>query len=181
MRNLIVSLVLAMATTPALSQGFDANFQGTPTSAISVGRISFSEAMMLKANTIGHAELRRLSTYLREDLERALMRTNWHGMAVEETQLDVIIVDAMPNRPTIEQINTRDDVHYTTRWPGGAELEAQLVDGDGRVLARFSHSWMNEEMDDAASYGIWTDTRQTFDRFANSIADSLGDAPQPGT
>lgn len=181
MRNLIVSLFLAVFSTPAFAQGFEANFQGSPSGAITVGRISFSEEMLEKAEALGHMELRRLSSYLREDLEGALMRTNWHGMSDEETRLDITIIDAMPNRPTISQINARDDVHYTTRWAGGAAVEARLFDGDGMVLASFSYSWLNEDLDDAASYGIWTDTRLTFNRFANSVADALGPAPQPGT
>lgn len=182
MRNLIAVLVFVFASAPALAvQGFESNFQGEPEGSIGVGRIDFSSDMMFKAETLGQQELRRLSNYLRENLEDALTRTNWHGMASHETALNVTIIDAWPNRPTLKQINDLEGVHYTDQFPGGAALSATLVNGEGVVIATFNYRWFNDAVDDDASYGIWTETRMTFDRFANSVADSLGAAPQPGS
>lgn len=182
MRKFIAVLVFMLASAPALAfQGFESNFQGEPDASIGVGRIDFSTAMVYKAESLGQQELRRLASYLRENLDEALTRSNWHGMSTQENVLNVTIVDAAPNRPTLHQINNLEGAHYSDQFPGGASLTATLVDGDGMVIATFSYAWFNDALDEDASYGIWTDTRLTFDRFANSVADSLGQAPQPGS
>ena len=179
MRALVIGFILALSPAPALAlQDFHAEFQSQAQGSIEVGQISFSEALREKADNLGRSELARLSTYLREDLERALMQASWLGVSANETFLNVVIIDAIPNRPTLTQISLFDGTHNREATAGGASLLATLV-RDGEEIASFSYSWNNDELDRNASYGIWTDARTTFDRFANSIADELGVAPMP--
>jgi hypothetical protein len=179
MRGLILGSILAFSSAPALGlQDFQSQFQSQAVGSIEVGQISFSEGLREKADNLGRTELARLSSYLREDLERALMQASWLGISADETHLNVVILDATPNRPTMTQISQLSGTHNREAVPGGASLSATLV-RDGEEIASFTYSWQNDTLDQNASYGIWTDARTTFDRFANSIADGLGTAPMP--
>jgi hypothetical protein len=180
MRSLIVPLILALTSAPALSQDFEFDYRAAPGGSIEVGRISFGIELLDKSAEYGQEELTRLANYMREDLERALVEADWLGVAANETILSVVVVDAIPNRPTLAQVQRARGTLPVSGNGGGATLEASLRAADGQLLATYSYSWFNARVDEGASYGIWTDTRRTFDRFANSIVDSLGDAPMPG-
>jgi hypothetical protein len=180
MRTIIAFLALALCASPAMSmQDFQAEFHAPATGSIEVGHIGFSVGLRSRADELGMEELTRLATYLREDLERALVQSNWLGVSVNEISLNVVIVDAVPNRPTMAQINRVETTHYGTTTAGGASLRASLIRGDNEVIAEFSYAWVNPSLDESANYGIWTDARQTFSRFSTSVADSLGVAPMP--
>jgi hypothetical protein len=181
MRSLIVALVLALASAPALSQGFEFDYRAMPGGSIEVGRISFGADLLEKADEYGQGELTRLANYMREDMERALVEADWLGVARDETVLTITILDAVPNRPTLAQIQRAAGTLSLAESGGGASLEATLRGPENQLIASYSYTWQNTSLDEGASYGIWTDTRRTFDRFANSIVDSLGDAPMPGT
>jgi hypothetical protein len=180
MRTIIAFLALALGASPAMSmQNFQAEFHAQATGSIEIGQISFSPGLRSRADELGMEELTRLATYLREDLERALIQSDWLGESVNEIALNVVIVDAVPNRPTMAQINRFETAHYGTTTAGGATIRASLIRDDHEVVAEFSYAWENPSLDESANYGIWTDARQTFSRFSTSIADSLGAAPMP--
>ena len=182
MRTLVCVLALNCLTAGSLAQpdaAFQADFRSEATGSIEIGRIEFSDLVRTKADSLGEAELARLSGYLRSDLERSLIGANWHGVAVRETVLDITILDVVPNRPTMQQIQEMDTAHYTAHANGGASLSARLVDADGSVIAEFSYDGFNIDAGDGAASGVWTDARLAFQQFAASLADSLGVAPGP--
>ncbi|WP_323762394.1 hypothetical protein [Maricaulis sp.] len=182
MRTLVCVLALSCLTAGSLAQpdpAFQAEFRSEATGSIEIGRIGFSELVRTKADSLGEAELARLSGYLRSDLERSLISANWHGVAVRETVLDITILDVVPNRPTMQQIQELDTAHYSAHANGGAALSARLVNADGSVIAEFRYDWFNPDPGSGAAAGVWTDTRLAFQGFAESIADSLGVAPGP--
>lgn len=179
-RILVGVLIFLPASAPALAQDlFDAHYHSLATGSVEIGHIGYSDALMARSATLGETELARLSGYLRDDLQAALVRSHWHGMAARATVLDVTILDVTPNRPTISQIEAMDNLHYTMHATGGADLSAVLVDADGRIIASYDFSWYNPEPGDDTEAGIWTDTRSAFARFSRQLADSLGDAPMP--
>lgn len=184
MRTLAFALVCLSVcfslSLPALArnEGFEATYRHEATGSIEIGRIDVSPALRGKAEQFGEAELARLTGYLRDVLETTLVAANWHGIAARETVLDVTLVDVVPSRPTMAQIQTMDMAHYSGEASGGAELTATLRDADGRLVATYHFAWYNPETAGAGS-GIWTDTRTAFARFSRDLAESLGDAPMP--
>lgn len=184
MRTLVFVLVCLSVcfslSLPALAQseGFDATYRREATGSIEIGRIDVSPALRSKAEQLGEAELARLTGYLREVLVTTLVAADWHGVAAQETVLDVTLVDVVPSRPTMTQIQNMDMAHYSAEASGGAELTAELRDAGGRLVANYHFAWYNPETAGADS-GIWTDTRTAFARFSQDLADSLGDAPMP--
>lgn len=182
MRTLVCVLALTCLAPPALARtddGFEANYRSEASGSIEIGQIAFSDLVRTKADSFGEAELARLSDYLRDDLERALINADWHGVAARETVLTVTIVDVVPNRPTMQQIQNVEGAHYSAHADGGAELNAELHGADGTLIGSFSYRWFNPGSGEGDSYGVWTDTRIVFGRFAASLADSLGVAPMP--
>ena len=177
---LVCSSLCLGASLPALAQseGFEANYRSQATGSIEIGRIDVSPALRSKAEQLGEAELARLTGYLREVLVSTLVAADWHGIAAHETVLDVTLIDVVPNRPTIAQIQQMDTAHYSSQAAGGAALSAELRDADGRLVASYAFRWFNPAAGDPGS-GIWSDTRTAFALFAHDLAESLGDAPMP--
>jgi len=184
MRTLAFALVcLSVCFSLSLSalaqnEGFEATYRSEATGSIEIGRIDVSPALRGKAEQLGEAELARLTGYLREVLVTTLVSADWHGIAARETVLDVTLVDVVPSRPTMAQIQNMDMTHYSAEASGGAELTAELRDADGRLVASYRFAWYNPDRAGADS-GIWSDTRTAFARFSQALADSLGDAPMP--
>lgn len=180
MRTLGTVLVCLSLSLPAFAEdgNFEAHYRSQPSGSIEIGRVDVSAELRAKADQLGEAELARLTGYLREVLETTLVEVNWHGIAARETVLEVTLVDVMPSRPTMAQIQEMGLGHYSSRGTGGAELTAELRDADGRMIGRYSYSWYNSEAAGPET-GIWSDTRTAFARFARELADSLGDAPMP--
>ncbi|WP_300542105.1 hypothetical protein [Maricaulis sp.] len=180
MRTLACVLVSLSLATPVLAQDrFQANISAPATGSIEIGHIGFSDTLRSKADFLGQDELTRLAGYLREDLENALIGSSWHGISAQETVLTVTIVDVVPNRPTLSQIQQMDTAHYNEHVAGGADVDAALVNDTGDTIARFSFSWHNPDTEGGDGYGVWTDTRTAFARFAVQLAESLGEAPMP--
>jgi hypothetical protein len=174
-------LWLPVSTAASAQDVFSAVFEAPATGSIEIGRIDFSDGLRAKSDRLGAEELARLANYLRQDLQTALIHANWHGVASEETVLNVTLIDVVPNRPTLAQIQQMDSVHYSSsQVAGGADIEAVLVNDAGTAIARFRFSWHNPEVDPSGSSGVWTDTLTAFGLFSRSVSESLGSAPMPG-
>ena len=180
MRALLFITLLAFSSAPALSQqNIQVDVMGEAYSSIEIGDIYFGDSLTTKAESYGHDEMLRLVGFLKEDLERALLAANWLGYSTDENRLSITIMDAVPNRPTMHQIQELDAAHYSNISPGGASLQATLINTRGEVIVEYSYVWTNTSLDEDTNYGTWTDARKAFSFFASNIAISLGDAPMP--
>ncbi|WP_203292952.1 hypothetical protein [Maricaulis parjimensis] len=181
MRILAVVLMGLTLSSQALSQeAFDARYESLAPGSIEIGRIGYSDELRQKAALLGESELTRLAGYLREDLEAALISTDWHGIALQATVLNVTLIDVVPNRPTLTQLQRMPNLSYASHTPGGADLTAELVDESGEVIARYTFSWHDPDASNDGDSGVWTDTRTAFAHFSERLVQSLGDAPMPG-
>lgn len=180
--RILASVLMGLTfSSQALSQDvFDAQYESLAPGSIEIGRISYSEDLRHKAASLGEDELVRLSGYLRDDLQAALIAHDWHGVSLRPTVLNVTLEDVVPNRPTLTQLQRMPELSYANHTPGGAELSAELVDETGFVIARYEFSWIDPDADNDAGSGVWTDTRTAFGRFSEALAESLGEAPMPG-
>jgi hypothetical protein len=144
---------------------------------ISIAPIEFGDELIDKADEYGARELERLAGYLQDDLERELAGHLGDGGMV----LSVTILDAQPNRPTPTQMTSRRGLHPSSVSIGGAELAAELTDRDGTLVETYSYSWRSFSIQHVRGYGMWTDAKRTFDRFADQIGDSVDERGDTGS
>jgi hypothetical protein len=137
---------------------------------VAIGEIGFGQALLDKADEYGQRELDYLAREMREDLERELA-----GMLGENgLTLQVTILDATPNRPTMQQMGAHG-LHHSSISIGGASLEAELVDAGGNTLETFSYSWRSYDIRNVVGYSRWTDARRAMNRFASDVGESLAE------
>lgn len=143
---------------------------------VSIGEIGFGPELLEKAEDYGQRELEYLAGEMREDLERELAGMLGQGGMT----LEVTILDAMPNRPTMEQMADRG-LHHSSISIGGASLEARLVSADGSLLESYAYSWRSHNIRDVVGYSRWTDANRAMSRFADDIAESIAERNATGS
>lgn len=82
--------------------------------------------------------------------------------------INVTIVDADPNRPTMEQLSARPGLDYNSISIGGAELVATLPNGETVTHRRYNHSLS----DLIGATTTWSEARRAIRQFAVKVADA---------
>lgn len=114
---------------------------------------------------------------LQRDVERAIDRAlAARGVAASQSNIgiDVSIVDAEPNRPTMQQLEAEPSLDPIRSVSiGGAELRAVLRGADGSTLEEVTHRRYSYSLDDVSpAQGTWSDARRAIRQFANKVADA---------
>lgn len=125
-----------------------------------------------KADEYGAREVERLALELEADVERSLAREG--RLAPEGGRLDLVLSDAVPNRPTFEQLGRRPGLSFESYGVGGATIEGEYVAADG-TRTPLRYRWYESDIRDAQGATTWTDADRAFDRFARRVA--RGDLP----
>ena len=88
--------------------------------------------------------------------------------------VEISIVDADPNRPTMQQLADTPGLDaFRSISIGGAELHAVLRGADGQVLSEVTHRRYNHSLDDVIPPATtWTEARRAIRQFANKVADA---------
>jgi hypothetical protein len=117
----------------------------------------------------------REGAYLQETLSRYVSEAlAARGVDVSGAQVELVIVDARPNRPTMEQAAHRPGLDtIRSRSIGGAELSGVIRRADGTVLAEAEHRYYSPDLLSATySADTWGDARRAMRRFAAKLADA---------
>lgn len=162
-----------MRFTAALMAVVVSVFAGTA-SAQTLQPASFSPAFENKLrNDLGEREGVYLRQLVHEQITEALAQ---RGLTQNGgARIEVSILDADPNRPTIEQSSRRTGLSTLGSVSiGGADLRSTLVSADGRVLAEVAHRHYSQNLDALTPYepSTWTDARRAIHRFAEKVADA---------
>lgn len=136
--------------------------------------VAYSEEFQTELNEhLGAREGEFLSGYVRDLVAEALAQ---HGGALAESgpiTIDITIVDADPNRPTMQQLHDQPGLDAIRSISiGGAELRAVLRGPDGQVLSEVTHRRYNYDIRDAVGSGTWTEARRAIRQFATKVADA---------
>jgi hypothetical protein len=87
--------------------------------------------------------------------------------------IEVLIVNAEPNRPTMQQLAEQPGLDSIRSISiGGADLRAVLRSADGTVVEEVEHRRFNYTIDEAVGSSTWTEARRSIRRFANKVADA---------
>lgn len=112
----------------------------------------------------GVKEVDKLAASLRKDVERELAKTD----AYDGARVELTLVDAVPNRPTFEQMGRQIGLSMQSFGVGGAEIEGQVTTADGAIRP-VSYKWYEQDIRWAPYRWVWSDAEWTFDRFARKL------------
>jgi hypothetical protein len=115
--------------------------------------------------TYGVKEVERLAAGLQREVERELDRT---GVLVGG-RVELTLVDARPNRPTMKQLGDTPGLSYRSFSVGGAALEGRAIALDGQVTP-LRYNWYETDIREAWYQSTWADAERAFDRFARRLS-----------
>ena len=152
--------ILALAATVAVMSASAA--LAAPASV----QVNISPALQDKAvKKYGVREVNELADSLRKSVERELARTG----AYEGGKVDITLVDAVPNRPTFQQMSDRPGLSFLSFGIGGARIEGQATSANGTVTP-VAYKWYESDIRWAQYNATWTDAYTTFQRFAHTLS-----------
>jgi hypothetical protein len=134
--------------------------------------ISFSpEFQQQLEEELGAREGDVLQSAVSDAVGRALAERGVDGAPVT---VEVSIIDARPNRPTMQQLVDEPGLDAIRSISiGGAELRGVLRGADGQVLSEVTHRRYNHNLQDIAGPATtWTEARRAIRQFANKVADA---------
>lgn len=119
----------------------------------------------------GEREGERLRQDITEDLDKAFEKAG-----VSAARVEIVIVDAKPNRPTFEQLSDKPGLDPIRSISiGGMELTGTAFDAEGNVLASQDYEWFQNNIRDVIGISTWGDANRASRRFARKMADQLGE------
>ena len=144
--------------------------------AVTIAPVSFSPEFETELNDeLGARE----GDVLREDVEGAVAAAlARRGVTVGDGggTIEVVIVDADPNRPTWQQLSDEPSLDYIRSFSiGGAELRGVVRGANGEVLTEVEHSRYNTSITELGGMppaSTWFEARSVIRRFANKVADA---------
>ena len=144
-----------------------------PTAAATEVAVTYSDDFAEElADNYGEREGETLTEDILEDLDRAFEKAG-----VAPVRVDVVIVDAKPNRPTFEQMSKKpglDPIRSISL--GGMELTGTAYDADGNVVATQEYEWFENDIRDVIGSATWTDANRASRRFAKKFASQLNES-----
>jgi len=128
--------------------------------------VSIGPKLQKKAEkTYGVREVDQLAAGLQRDVERQLERTG----ALQNAQVELVLVDAKPNRPTLKEMGDRPGLSFSSFSVGGARIEGRATSIDGSVQP-LTYSWYETDIRQSRMRSTWSDAELTFDRFARRLS-----------
>ena len=116
----------------------------------------------------GMRELSYLQTKVTYYLERQFDK---HGLEV--ACVDVTINDAVPNKPTHQQLSDNIGLDYMRSFGvGGMDLTATAYDANGNVMGEMTYDWYETDIRWAGPT-TWHDARRASERFSRKFAKAL--------
>jgi Protein of unknown function (DUF3313) len=143
---------------------------------VTLAPVSFSpEFQESLSEDLGAREGEYLRRDVLEEVSEALTRRGATIGAGSGLSLEISIVDADPNRPTMAQLSDRPglDMHRSLSI-GGAELRGVLRDAQGEVVQEITHRRYNHSIDDVSMFSptTWSEAQRSIRQFAEKVADA---------
>ena len=154
-------LMFAAVATLGLAGGALAE----PLSTVSNVEVVIGPELRKKAvDEYGLKEVDRLAVELRKDVARQLERTG----VLAGGRVELTLVDARPNRPTMKQLGDTPGLSYQSFGIGGATIEGRAIAVDGAVTP-INYRWYETDIRDSWHQSTWADAEHAFDRFARRL------------
>lgn len=157
-RALAASVILAFAGAAAAQ---------TAPGIMPMITVDIGAPLAAKLKNYGARDIDDLKRDLRDAAVRALDHA--HGGPCRPTRVAFTLVDAIPNRPTMEQMQTHPGLDYRSFGLGGADIIAQLQCADGRA-ASVHERYFETDIRMERMVSTWSDAGLAIDRVARRIA-----------
>lgn len=109
---------------------------------------------------------------LRAAVADAISREFERRGVTNAASIDVTIVSAEPNRPTMQQLFDRPSLDFQSISIGGAELRATVRSANG-ATTEVAHRRYNHSLADLTGpAATWTEARRSIRQFAVKVADA---------
>ena len=150
---------LALAAAALLASG-SAALAAPASVTVTVG----PELQAQAEKTYGVRDVTRLADSLKKEVERELAKTG----AYDGARIELVLHDAKPNRPTMQQMS-KMGLSFESFGIGGATIEGHAIRPDGSMIP-LSYKWYETDIRNAWATSTWHDAEWTFDRFARRLA-----------
>jgi hypothetical protein len=157
MRNPLVFTVLAAAL------GFAAA-ASAQTPAPPVVNVSISPALEQRAKDYGQRALNDISKDLQETVQGAVR----HARGPQPVRVDLVIEDAVPNRPTFDQLGRNVGLSMRSVGLGGARISGVLTYADG-VQRPIKDQFYETDLREEIGVTTWSDADRAFEQVASDI------------
>lgn len=153
MRATLIGLVFALVGSAALAAPADIQVQIGP-------------KLQAKAEeSLGTGDIARLAAYLEQSVARELDRTG----VLAGARVELVLMDAVPTRPTFKQMSKKLGLSTRSFGLGGATISGRAIAIDGTITPiRFA--WYETDIEQAPYRVTWSDADTAVDRFARRLA-----------
>lgn len=142
---------------------------------VSLAPVAFSQEFQTELDeNLGAREGDELRQAVTEAVSRALAERG-ASLGPGGVSIEITILDADPNRPTLEQLSARPGLDYIRSLSvGGADLSAVIRGADGVALSEVTHRRYNTDITEVAmgANTTWSEARRAIRRFAEKVADA---------
>lgn len=158
MKNLLIAAAAAALLAPISQAGeFSVSYSD-----------DFTEVL---EEDYGVKEGEYLSKEVIEDLMREFKRAD-----VDPARVEIVIENAMPNRPTFKQLGDKPGLDFARSISiGGMDLKATAYDAEGVTLASYEYGWFENDIRNVVGSSTWSDANRASRRFARKFAKELAD------
>ncbi len=125
----------------------------------------------------GLGDLQDLADTLKKSVEARLSaKGRLTAGAPDGARVNLVLVDAKPNRPTFKQMADRPGLSMQSFGIGGAEIKGeQVMPGGGKIM--LGYAWYESDIRWSQAQSTWADAERAIDGFARRLAE--GDASVP--
>ena len=150
-------------TAVAIALGFAATASAQPQAATLVN-VSVSPALEQRAPDYGQRELTDIS----KDLQQTVRGAVRHARGPQPVRVDLVIEDAVPNRPTFDQLGRNVGLSMRSVGLGGARISGVVTYADG-VQRPIRDQFYETDLRQELGVTTWSDADRAFEQVASDI------------
>lgn len=155
MRLLFAALLAALIATVASATEIEISYSN-----------DFREKLQ---DDYGLREGDKLSEDIRKDIEHEFKKAN-----IDPARVAVVILDAKPNRPTMQQLTDRPGLDMLrSKSIGGMDLKGTVFDAQGNVIAEVEYDWYESNIRNVMASSVWSDANRASRRFARKLTEKI--------
>ncbi|CAN5432173.1 hypothetical protein BH10PSE1_BH10PSE1_20260 [soil metagenome] len=155
-----------LAATLALAAVAEAEPNNQPRTAAPTVTVTIGGDLSDDVEKLGRRDVDEQVDGLVRSVERELARSG----ALSGAQVNLVLTDLKPNRPTFQQASDKPGLSiFDSISIGGATIEGEVITAEGeRLPVRYSR--YSNNITDVFGFSTWWDADRAFDSFASNLS-----------